>query len=125
MEDLDSFRNKHNRHVVDIASNVLLHAQMVIDDLDEIEKFGIFKHDLKRNGKLFKAGLESAINKIYKASPEEDAQKLSKIHDNYISVLSSLNTLTIEELSTLATALPQLITNMKNSNGKEIHVQFK
>lgn len=73
--------------------NLLTICQVLLDDLEEFEHKGLFRHNLKNRSKMFREELEKTLNSIYDKSSDElkNVVKVYEFNEKYLSKLLSLN----------------------------------
>lgn len=102
-----------NREQGDIAANVLLHTQMLVSGLDDLEGKTIFRQALKKLGNNFKRELESTTKEVHRNVSEDQNKAILACYDDYLSILNQLDSLTVQERHQLNKELPKLINDIK------------
>ena len=116
---------KDNREVGDIATNILVHCQMLVAGLDDLEGHPtIFRQNLKQIGNRFKNELEGTINKVHDniGKDEQENRNVLKCYDDYLLILFQLDKLNVNERNRLKEALPDLVEKLKLNKKLEIDV---
>lgn len=124
MNDLQTTEVKEGKTVVDIASNILVYCQVLLDDLDDLEEYPtVFRQQLKLSGKRFKEELEKSINVVHGNVGSSEGSNIVKIYDDYHKILWQLDKLTIQERFRLSKAMPELVEKLKLN--KELEIKIK
>ena len=106
------------KSVVDIASNIMMHCQLLVGDLDDLEEHPtIFKQKLKQLGKQFSKELDKTMNLAHsnmRGGGGDSEKNVLLIYDDYYALLRGINRLSINEKANLAEVFPELIEKIKS-----------
>jgi fructose-specific phosphotransferase system component IIB len=84
---------KLSQEDINKSVNLLTICQVLLDDLEDFEQKGLYRHNLKNRAKMFKEELEKTLNSIYDKSSDElkNVIKVYEFNEKYLSKLLSLN----------------------------------
>lgn len=75
---------------IETGTKTIALYELLLDNLNDLEQFGVFKHKIKQTGKMFIEELSKEMLKFYTIAKDEESQRIlyerikeiQKLHEN-------------------------------------------
>ena len=113
------------RELGDIVTNIMVHSQMLVSGIDDLESETIFRQELKKTGNLFRKHCEKAMDDVHDKLSAEGNKYALLCYDDYLSILHHIDKLTVKDRNEFKILLPAIIAGVSKDTKALVPYRMK